>query len=173
MKNKIAILFGPEGGNTERVAKLVANKIGDDKSVLVPVKNADEKTISAFDNIIFGSSTIGTHNWSNPNSSADWDEFLPKFRKMDFKGKGTAIFGLGDHLAYANHFVDGMRVIYDILINSNATVYGQCDTDDYEFNDSQAIVDGKFVGLPIDEDFEEDLTEGRIDKWLKTFIDNM
>lgn len=173
MKKNIAILFGPEGGNTERVANLIAKSIGDEKCILLPVKNADDKTISEFDSLIIGGSTIGTHNWSIPNSSSDWDDFLPKFKKMNFADKKVAIFGLGDHLAYPNNFVDGMRIIYDALIDSKANVLGQCETHDYEFNESQAIVDGKFVGLPIDEDYEEELTQERIDAWLKTFIDMM
>ena len=108
-----------------------------------------------------------------PNSSSDWDEFLPKFKKMDFNGKTVAIFGLGDHMAYPNNFVDSMRIIYDSLIESNATIIGECDTDNYEFNESQAVVNGKFVGLPIDEDYQEELTDERVDAWLKTILDKM
>jgi flavodoxin I len=173
MKKNIAILFGPEGGNTEKVAKLIAQAIGEQKCVLLPIKNANEKTISGFKSLIVGGSTIGTHNWSIPNSSSDWDEFLPVFKKINFADKNVALFGLGDHLAYPNNFVDGMRIIYDVLNKSNANVLGQCKTDDYEFNESQAVVDGKFVGLPIDEDYEEELTQERIDAWLKTFIELM
>jgi flavodoxin I len=173
MKNKIAILYGPKGGNTEKAAKLIAKKIGPDKCDLILVKEADEDSIASYNSLIIGGSTIGTHNWSMPNSSTDWDEFLPKFKKTDFKNKKVAIFGLGDHLGYPNTFVDGMRTIYDILIENNATVLGQCATDDYEFNESQAIVDDKFVGLPIDEDYEEELTENRIEQWIKAFIDKM
>jgi len=173
MEKKIALVFGPEGGNTERVAKLVATKIGIDKCILIPVKKADEKTISQYDSIIIGGSTIGAHNWSTPNSSKDWDEFLPKFKKINFEGKTVAIFGLGDHLAYPGNFVDGMRIIYDALVENKAIILGQCDTEDYEFHESQAIVNGKFVGLPIDEDYEEELTEERVEKWLSTFIQKM
>ena len=173
MKNKIAVLFGPVGGSTEKIAKLIAEKIGSDKCDIVPVKDADEKLVSEYKNIIIGGSTIGTHNWSIPNSSNDWDEFLPKFRAINFEGKNCAIFGLGDHLGYPNSFVDSMRIIYDILKDNKATIHGFCNTDDYEFNESQAIEDGKFVGLPIDEDFEDELSSDRIDKWLKSFIDKM
>jgi len=173
MEKKIALLFGPEGGNTERVAKLITSKIGEDKCVLISVKNADENTVSKYSSLIVGGSSIGTHNWSMPNSSSDWDEFLPKFKKIDFKGKTVAIFGLGDHMAYPNNFVDSMRIIYDSLIENNATIIGECDTENYEFNESEAVVNGKFVGLAIDEDYQEELTEERIDAWLKTILDKM
>ena len=39
-------------------------------------------------------------------------------------------------------------------------------TDGYEFEESEAIFDGKFIGLPIDEDFEPELTDERVAKWL-------
>ncbi len=173
MENKIAILYGPEGGNTEKVAKLIAKKIGAYKCDMIFIKEADEKSISNYNSLIIGSSSIGTHNWSMPNSSTDWDEFLPKFKKISFKSKKVAIFGLGDHLGYPNTFVNGMRIIYDILIDNNAEILGQCAADNYEFNESQAIVDNKFVGLPIDEDYEKELTEDRIKKWIETFIHKM
>jgi len=173
MKKKIAVLYGPEGGNTEYVAKKIATKIGSDTCDLILVKNANLETISAYDSLIIGGSTIGTHNWSIPNSSADWDEFLPKFRKLDLKNKKVALFGLGDHVGYPNNFVDGMKIIYDILKENNAEIIGQCNTDDYEFNESEAVVDGKFVGLPIDEDFEEELTEERINIWLDSILKSM
>ena len=35
------------------------------------------------------------------------------------------------------------------------------------FDDSEAVVDGKFVGLALDDVNEDDKTEGRIDAWLE------
>ena len=169
--NSIAILFGPEGGSTEKIAKMIADEIGADKCDLISVKDADDKVISEYKNIIIGGSTIGTHNWSIPSTSSDWDEFMPKFRQLNFEGKNAAIFGLGDHLGYPNTFVDSMRVVYDVLIENKATVLGFCNVDDYEFNESLAVIDNKFVGLPIDEDFEDDLSEERIKKWVQSFIE--
>ena len=38
---------------------------------------------------------------------------------------------------------------------------------DYVFNDSRALKEGRFIGLPLDEDYESDKTEGRIEQWLE------
>ena len=35
------------------------------------------------------------------------------------------------------------------------------------FEDSEAVVDGKFVGLALDDVNEDDKTEERIDAWLE------
>ena len=43
---------------------------------------------------------------------------------------------------------------------------GEVSTEDYSFDDSEAVVDGKFVGLALDDVNEDDKTEGRIDAWL-------
>ena len=39
-------------------------------------------------------------------------------------------------------------------------------TDGYTFDDSDAVIDGKFVGLALDDLNEEDKTDERIDAWL-------
>ena len=170
MKDQIAVLYGPKGGNTENAAKLIVKNIGSN-GVLIPVTEVDEHTLDNFSKLVVGSS-IGTHTWMHENTSHDWDAFLPKFRKINFEGKKVAIFGLGDQLAYTNNFVDHMRIIYDIVIENHGTVIGSWPTDGYDFNESASIIDGKFVGLPIDEDFQEELTEQRIKQWVKEIVNN-
>lgn len=38
--------------------------------------------------------------------------------------------------------------------------------DGYDFNESKAVVDGKFLGLAIDEDNQSDMTELRVKSWV-------
>ncbi|MRT91340.1 flavodoxin [Ancylomarina sp. 16SWW S1-10-2] len=161
----IGLFYGPTKGNVEKVAKLIASKIGNVD--LVKVKDADSNAFDKYDHIILGISTLGKHTWSSDNAGNDWDQFLPNLTGVDLKGKKVAIFGLGDHLAYADFFVDAMGELYDVVKKTGATVIGSVSDEGYQFNESRAIVEGKFVGLPIDEDFEDDLTEERVDNWLK------
>jgi flavodoxin I len=44
---------------------------------------------------------------------------------------------------------------------------GKVDPSAYEFDESEAVIDGLFVGLPLDEDFEPELTGERIRAWVK------
>lgn len=44
---------------------------------------------------------------------------------------------------------------------------GQTPTDGYHFEASKAVEGGKFVGLVIDEDNQDDLTDERISKWVE------
>lgn len=167
---KIGIFYGPQGGSTENVAKKVAAVIGNDKADLIPVKGKKAADIKNYTNIIFGLSTIGKETWDADNPANDWDLFLPEVLEADFSGKVVALFGLGDHLTYSLHFVDSLGILGDKLLKKNVKIVGRTETDDYEFHESKAIFDGKFIGLPVDEDFESEKTDDRIEKWVKSII---
>jgi len=165
--SKTAIFFGPVGGAVNRVADKIKKQIGDDKVELDPVKDATAADLERFDKIIFGISTVGKDTWNSNYSSNDWGKFLPEIEKARYEGKKTAIFGLGDHVTYAATFVDHMAVLAKKLKQNGAVLLGQVSTDGYEFDESEAVVDDKFVGLPIDEDFEPELTDERVANWVK------
>ena len=167
----IGLFYGPTEGNVENVAKLIASKI--ENVDLVKVKEVDANAFDKYNHIILGISTLGKHTWFSDNEGNDWDQFMPKLTHADLKGKKVAIFGLGDHIAYADFFVDAMGELFELVKKTGATVIGQVSDEGYEFNESRAIVEGKFVGLPIDEDFEDDLTEERVANWLKIILPEM
>lgn len=163
---KIGIFFGPAKGAVNRVADKVKTALGEE-AVLVHVKNAGIADLAKFDKIIFGISTIGKDTWDSEFSSNDWSRFLPVVEKADFTGKTVAIFGLGDHITYSGNFVDHLGVLGKILLKNNALIVGQVDPADYEFETSEAIFGGQFIGLPLDEDFEPERTGERLGNWLK------
>ena len=73
-------------------------------------------------------------------------------------------------MSYANNFVDGMGILADIVEKIGGELVGETSTIDYVFNDSRALRDGKFVGLPLDEDYESERTEARIEQWLSHLL---
>jgi len=164
--NKIGIFFGPLKGAVNRIADKIKASLRDD-AVLVPVKNATANDLEKFDRIIFGISTVGKETWDSDFSRDDWGKFFPEIGKVDFTGKTVAIFGLGDHITYANNFVDFMGLLGRELMKQNAAIIGQASTEGYEFEASEAVIDGKFIGLPLDEDFEPELTDERLKNWLQ------
>ncbi|PKQ64954.1 flavodoxin [Labilibaculum filiforme] len=168
--SKIGLFYGPENGNVEKVAKLIAEKIDSDRIVVHKVKDCEAKDLAQYSHIIMGISTLGKHNWSSANSGNDWDIFFPKLNGIDLKGKKVALFGLGDHIAYADFFVDAMGDLAESIQLTGAKIIGQVSDEGYEFGDSRAFKDGKFIGLPLDEDFEDDLTEERVENWLKIVL---
>ena len=165
--SKTAIFFGPLKGAVNRVANKLKETIGEDKVVLIPVNTASVADIEKYDKIIFGMSTVGKDTWDSTYSNNDWAKFLPEIGKTRYEGKTIAIFGLGDHVTYAATFVDHIAVLARELTKNGAVLTGQVSTDGYEFDESEAVVDGQFLGLPIDEDFEPELTDERVEKWVK------
>ena len=165
--SKIAIFFGPLKGAVNRVADKVKDAIGEDKVEMVPVKDATVADIEKYDKIIFGISTVGKDTWDSSYTNVDWGKFLPEISKTRYEGKTIAIFGLGDHVTYAPTFVDHIAVLAKDLIKNGATLVGQVSAENYEFEESEAVVDGKFLGLPVDEDFEPELTDERVANWVE------
>lgn len=84
MKKYIGIFYGPTGGSTEKVAKLIANEFGNIAD-FYPVKEATPTMINNYDIIIFGCSTIGSETWNGESSGSDWDNFRPELKKFRFK----------------------------------------------------------------------------------------
>jgi len=167
---KIAIFFGPLNGSVHRIAKLVASKIGEDKVDLVHIAAASATDLEKYNRIIFGISTIGKDTWQQKFDNNDWSKFFPVVTSFDFTGKRIAIFGLGDHITYAYHFVDSMGLLGKAIRKQGGELFGATGTEGYTFQDSEAISEGKFIGLPVDEDFESELTEERVTVWVNSLL---
>ncbi|WP_167611860.1 flavodoxin [Maribellus sediminis] len=165
--SKIAIFYGPVGGAVNRVADKIKDAIGEDKVDMVAVKNASAADIEKYDKIIFGLSTVGKDTWDSTYSSNDWGKFLPEIGKVDYSNKVVALFGLGDHVTYAHGFVDHIGLLGRELMEHGAELVGPVDTEGYEYDESEAVIDGKFIGLPLDEDFEPELTDERVAAWIE------
>lgn len=166
--NKIALVYGPTGGSTEKVAKLITEKIGTDHIDLIPVKEFSSEKWMTYDHLICGTATIGDDTWDQNFRKDDWSNFFPNLLNLDLKHQTIACFGLGDHITYSAHFVDGLGKLVKRLEDQGAKTVGKVDIKDYEFSHSEAVVENQFVGLPIDEDFESEKTEERVLNWLST-----
>lgn len=158
--SRIGIFYGSTLGDTEKVAGLIQQQFGDSAS-LFNVSSASVDDIAAFDLVLFGSST-----WGAGDLQDDWVGFVEELAKTDLTGKKAAIFGLGDQMVYAGTFVDAMGSIYRTVQECGAEVIGAWPVDGYDFAESTAVVDGKFVGLPLDENNQGDQTENRIKNWV-------
>ena len=61
-----------------------------------------------------------------------------------------------------------MGELYNGIKDSGAHFIGSVETDGYTFDDSEAVINGKFIGLPLDDINEDDQTDSRIEAWLNT-----
>ncbi|MCG5524729.1 flavodoxin [Ectothiorhodospira haloalkaliphila] len=168
---RIGIFFGTTSGNTRKVAKMIKKKF-DDETMAKPlnVNRVSADDIAGYDYLIFGTPTMGSGQL--PGLSADceeesWEEFMPTLEEVDFSGKTVALYGLGDQVGYPDEFVDALMEIHDVVTDRGGRVVGSWPTEGYTFNSSQAVVDGAFVGLVLDQDNQSDQTEARLEQWLK------
>lgn len=158
--NRIAILYGTSGGNTESVAKQVQD-LFEGNADLFNVEHVSLDDIREYPYLILGTSTTGVGDLQD-----DWEGFLPSFSKMDFTGKKVAIFALGDSASFSSSFAESMKVIYDEIMDK-ASIVGHVPDEGYTYDDSTAVIDGLWIGLPIDEDNEYDMTEERLSAWVE------
>ncbi|WP_321290610.1 flavodoxin [uncultured Sunxiuqinia sp.] len=158
MSNTV-ILYGSDTGNTEAAAKKIASRLEAD---IFDVANTQANKLTEYDNLILGTSTMGLGDLQD-----DWASFISELEKTDLTDKTIALFGLGDADMYPDSFVDGMGEIYNTVKDKGCKIVGKVETDGYEFDESFAVVDGVFIGLPLDEDNQSDLTDERIESWVK------
>ena len=169
--SRIGLFFGTDTGKTRKVAKMI-KKLFDDDTMAKPlnVNRAEVDDFCSYDFLILGTPTLG--EGLLPGMSADcenesWEEFLPQLEDKDFSGKTIAIYGLGDQVGYADEFVDAIMELHDFFSEKGAKLVGNWPTEGYEFDHSEAVVDGEFVGLALDLDNQSNLTEERLNAWLK------
>ena len=160
----VGIIFGSSTGNTERAAGLIAEKISG--AEVRNISDADAEFIDSCSSLILGSST-----WGAGDLQDDWEEGIKVLKSCDLSGKKVALFGLGDQEGWGDTFVDAMGMIYKAAVERGASIAGRCSTDGYSFSSSLASIDGEFVGLPLDDDNQSNLTIGRIAAWTEKIKD--
>ncbi|MFC3608375.1 flavodoxin [Stutzerimonas tarimensis] len=168
---RIGLFFGTNTGKTRKVAKMIKKRF-DEETIADPmnVNKATPDDIAKYQFLILGTPTLGEGEL--PGLSADcenesWEEFLPQLESADFSGKTVALYGLGDQVGYPDEFLDAMKELHDFVVERGGKVVGAWPTEGYEFEHSEAVVDGKFVGLALDLDNQSNLTEERLSAWLK------
>lgn len=165
----VGLFFGSDTGNTEAVAQMIQKKLGEKMVAVKDIAKSTKEEIAAYDLLLLGIPT-----WYYGEAQCDWDDFFPELEKIDFNDKLVAIFGCGDQEDYAEYFLDAMGTIRDIVEPRGAIIIGHWPTAGYEFEASKALVDDKhFVGLGIDEDRQPELTEERVDAWVKQIYEEM
>lgn len=157
---KVGIFFGSSSGNTEEIANKIQELIGDDVAEVLNVDSADADDIAKYKNIILGSST-----WGAGDLQDDFESFIDTLKEADLDGKKVAIFGLGDSVSYSDTFANSISHIYE-AVKDKAEVIGGVSVEGYSFEESDSVVDGQFVGLPLDEDNESDQTDERLENWI-------
>lgn len=163
--SKTIVIFGSSTGTCEAIAEKIGSRLG---AEVLNVQDLTADVVDANDNLILGTST-----WGAGELQDDWYDGIDVLKSADLSSKTIALFGCGDCESYGDTFVGGIGELYDAIKNSGANFVGAVSTDGYTFDDSAAVVDGQFVGLPLDDVNEDDKTDGRIDAWIAQISPNL
>jgi len=161
---KIGLFFGSDEGNTESVAYRIESQF---EGSAVDVHDIADVTQLDFAN--YQLMILGIPTWDFGQIQSDWEEFWDDLQEIDFSGKTVALFGLGDQFGYGDYFLDAMGMLHDVLVNNGAKIIGFWSADGYDFEASKAFNEStnQFVGLALDEDQQEELTDSRVHQWCE------
>jgi flavodoxin I len=158
---RIGIFYGSTSGNTKKIAEKIKSNLKSGLVDIYNVKDATVEVVEKYDNIILGSST-----WGTGILQKDFDIFLNQTLKLaNLKRKKVAIFGTGDSSVYPDSFADSIGIIFEELEGKGVTFVGEFPTDGYHFETSLSIFGDKFIGLPLDDDSDEEQNRLRISIW--------
>ena len=156
---KTIVVNGSTTGTCQEFAEQIAQKLGVSDVKNVAAVSAD--TLAEYDNLLLGTST-----WGAGELQDDWYDGVEALKSADLSSKTIAIFGCGDAEGYGDTFCGGMAEIYNAVKDSGAKVIGHVVADTNTYIDSEAVIDGKFVGLALDCSESEGKSENRIDDLL-------
>ena len=156
--SKTIVVYGSTTGTCESIAQTLGDQLG---AEVINVSDLTANQLAEADNIVLGTST-----WGAGELQDDWYDGVNVVKSANLSGKRVALFGCGDSASYSDTFCGGMKELYDAAVAAGATVVGVVPTDGYTFDDSDAVVDGQFVGLALDDVNEDDKTSERISAWL-------
>jgi len=162
---KILIVYWPERGNVESCAIKIKTAIGQEAK-LKSLKQLTDTDLKECDLLVAGCSTVGAETWKDASGENQWSLFLVSETSKFLSGKKVALFGLGDQVSYPNHYVDFMGILKKELERKGALIVGRWPAVGYKFESSEALEGDHFVGLALDEDWQPELTDERISRWV-------
>lgn len=156
---KIGIFYGSTTGYTADLAQRVAKALGVDMKDVHDVADTAPSAVGDYDVLLLGAST-----WGDGDLQDNFADFLDGVDQLDLPGKAVAVFGCGDE-NMTRTFGAALGEIYRRMEKTQANIIAPYNTDGYTFEHSPAIIDGKCVGLLIDEVNHPELTDKKVKEW--------
>ncbi|MEM7735539.1 MAG: flavodoxin [Deinococcota bacterium] len=166
----IGLFYGSTTGATEKDAQMIQDTFNAKMPDLVEafeIGSTEVEKMAEYDYLIIGSST-----WDEGALQENWDAKFEELDDLDMSSKSVAIFGLGDQVGYPDNYCDAIGILGNKLAEQGANLVGFTDvSEDYDFDESLGVKEGQFMGLALDEDNQNDLTEERVEKWVEQLIE--
>ena len=161
-REAVGLFYATQTGNTETAASVIAETAGVEA---VDVGDIGVEDLAGYDGLIVGCPTWNT-DADEYRSGTAWDDLLDEIKGADLAGKPVAVFGCGDSQGYGDNFCDGIEELHETFAAAGAKMVGYVDAGGYQHQASKSVRGDKFLGLPLDEDNENDMTEERVASWV-------
>lgn len=158
---KIGIFYGTTSGITAGIVDEIEFYLRGENYEVFDVANGI-KDIKDIENLILVSPTYGVGELQK-----DWENVYDELKTIDFKNKIVGIVGVGNQFAFGESYVGAMRKLYDVVVKNGGKVVGFTSTEGYSYEETESVVDEKFVGLALDESNQDNETPDRIKAWIK------
>lgn len=158
---RTAIFYGSTTGTTKDVAYRLAKIMNIPDKDVYNVKDVAPSKLGEYQNIIAGSST-----WGDGELQADWWDFVDGMGGLNLPKCKVAIFGCGDE-TMSETFCGAVGELFRKFRDTGAEIIGGFDTVGYDYNHTPAEIDGKIVGLLLDEVNHPEATDLRLRAWAQ------
>ena len=165
---KIGLFWGSTTGNQEEVSELLKEHMEAEGYEVdsYDIRSTDLSKMLEYSNLI-----IGCPTWNIGELQEDWEEVYLEYRKLDFSNITGAFFGAGDQISYSFNYLDAVGLLAKPFVENGGKLVGKLPTEGYEFDESEALEGDELLGLGIDNDNEEELTEERTVNWVELIKD--
>lgn len=158
---KIGIFYGTTSGITAGIVDEIEFYLRGEEYEVFDVANGIDE-MENIENLILVSPTYGVGELQK-----DWENVYDKLKNLDFTNKVVGIVGVGNQFAFGESYVGAMRKLYDAVIAKGAKVIGFTSTEGYSYEETESVVDDKFIGLALDESNQDNETPDRIKAWIE------
>ncbi len=164
------MFWGSNTGNQEEAAGFLKDYMISEDFEIDEYNSAEQEPKNMLD---YKYLIIGCPTWHIGELQDDWDFIYEDYKKLDFTGIRAAFFGCGDQVGYPDNFLDAIGYLAKPFIENRGELVGRWPIEGYEFDVSEAQEGEEFLGLGLDNDNEEELTEERLIIWAELNRDEL
>ena len=162
---KIGLFYGTNTGVTEIVAEQLTEKL-EENGFEIEVHDIADSELDNMNN--YETLIIATPTWNDGELQDDWEEVIEEYNDFNFDGKKVGFVGTGDQEAYCDNYLDAIGKMAKPVRDSGGEIFGRWPSEGYNHTHSLGQdEDGMWVGLALDNDNQEELTEERMNSWVE------
>ena len=133
---------------------------------MLDLEKVDAGAITAEDLTKWDFVICGIPTWDVGQLEYCWQDIYEQLDDVDCSGLKVAMFGLGDQYSYQDTYQDAMGLLYKSFSNGKRKAVSVSCRLKGTPTHLRARVGDDFCGLAIDEENQDELTDGRISAWV-------